>query len=217
MTEPRRPAPDLQAAGLDTVVFDLGNVLVGWDPYLPLAGTMSREDWEVFAAAIDFPRLNLAADAGTSVADVVAAAAEVDAGHGRSLARYYERFADSLTGPVPGSAEIVEDLRGAGVRLLGLTNWSAETFHHAPVAAPAITRLEAVLVSGEVGLAKPDPAIFLLLAERFGVDPAQAVFVDDSPANVAAAESVGFTARHFTGAERFREDLTVLGLLPHAT
>ncbi|RAE29146.1 HAD family phosphatase, partial [Burkholderia multivorans] len=89
----------------------------------------------------------------------------------------YERFEHSLTGPIPGMADIVAELKDAGVRLLGLSNWSAETIHHAPVAAPAISELEDIVVSGREKLIKPDPAIFDLLLSRFGLDPDRTVFV----------------------------------------
>ena len=130
---------------------------------------------------------------------------------------YVDRFAHSLTGPVPGSEAVVRDLAAAGVRLLGLSNWSSELFHHAPAAAPAIALLEDVLVSGDVGLAKPDPAIFVLLIERYGLDAPATVFVDDSPANVAAAADVGLDALLFTGADRLRADLVARGLLAPRT
>src|SRR5699024_5067799 len=89
----------------------------------------------------------------------------------------------------------------------------AETFHHAPQVAPAITQLEDVVVSGCEGLIKPDPAIFEILRERFGLDPVRTVFIDDLPANVEAARSLGFLGLVFTDAPRLRGDLRDLGLL----
>lgn len=198
---------------MSVVVLDLGNVLVRWDPYGAYAGRMSRADVDRFFADVDFATLNHRQDAGRPWADARAEVLATHPQHVDALDLYVRHFADTLAGPVPGSAEVVDDLAAAGVRLLGLTNWSAETFHHAAPAAPAIGRLEAVLVSGEVGLAKPDPAIFRLLAARFDVDPADAVFVDDSPANVAAAREVGFHGIVFTDAAALRRDLTARGLL----
>lgn len=108
---------------------------------------------------------------------------------------------------------MVDALRAAGVRVLGLTNWSAETFHHAVPAAPVIGRLEAVVVSGREGVAKPDPRIFRLLAERHGLDPARTVFADDSRANVEAAAALGYQAVLFTTAEALRAELVARGAL----
>ncbi|GAA3513132.1 HAD family phosphatase [Georgenia daeguensis] len=199
--------------GYDTVVFDLGRVLVGWEPYLAVADQTSEEEWQAFAEAIDFPAVNLAMDGGLSHAAALARVRESHPQHEETLARYCGNFRATLTGPVAGTTAIVEALAAEGVRLLGLTNWSAETFHHAAEAAPVIDRLEDVLVSGREGVVKPDPAIFHLLIERYELRPGTTVFVDDSPANVAAAEGVGLRALHFTGAAQLRADLQNLGLL----
>ena len=93
MTEPDRPTPT-------TVVFDLGNVLIGWDQTGPLADRMSADEWHSFAEAADFPTLNTAADSGVPITDIVARAAEADPRHGEIVAGYYENFDKSLTGPI---------------------------------------------------------------------------------------------------------------------
>ena len=197
---------------VDAVVFDLGNVLVVWDPYLPFAGRMARADVETFFGEIDFPSVNHLQDAGRSWDLARADVRRRFPQHAASLDLYVDHFADSLAGPVPGTAEVVGELAAAGVRLLGLSNWAAETFHHAEPAAPAIGLLEDVLVSGKVGLAKPDPRIFALLAERYGLEPGRTLFVDDSPVNVRAAASAGYVAVLFTSADALRGDLHARGL-----
>lgn len=197
-----------------TVVFDLGQVLIGWDQTGPLSDRMSREEWEEFAQASDFASLNVSADNGSTIAEVVARAAATDPAYGEIVAAYYENFPRSLTGPIPGMAEIVAELKDAGVRLLGLSNWSAETIHHAPVVAPAIDELEDIVVSGREKLIKPDPAIFALLLDRFGLDPGRTVFVDDLPVNVEAARELGLIGIVFTGAADLRAELDRLGVIP---
>lgn len=197
----------------DAVVLDLGNVLVGWDPYLPFEDSMSREEWQQFAADVDFPLLNAMTDRGVPIAEVVALAAKKGPGLADALKGYYDGFGRSLTGPVPGVAEIVDELRAAGLRLIGLTNWSAETFHHAERAAPAIARLDAVVVSGRERLIKPDPQIFQLLAERHDLAPERTVFVDDSSPNTEAAAALGFVPILFISASHLRQELHRLGIL----
>lgn len=197
---------------VQAVVFDLGNVLVRWDPHLALEGSLTRDEVDAMFVEVDFAAFNHLQDAGRPWDAALAVAREEHPRHAAALALYRDNFPASLPGPVPGSEQVVRDLLGAGVRLLGLTNWSAETFPHAAPAAPAIGLLEDVLVSGEVGLAKPDPRIFRLLARRHALDPAATVFVDDSPANVAAAAGEGFDALLFTGAPRLRADLAARGL-----
>ncbi|RYV52915.1 HAD family phosphatase [Pengzhenrongella frigida] len=197
---------------MDTVVFDLGNVLVRWDPYGPFVGRLDHRAVARFFADVDFPAFNQRQDSGRSWAH---ARADVHARfpeHARAVDLYVEHFVDAVPGPVEGSAQIVRDLASDGVRLFGLTNWSAETYHHAEPAAPVIGLLEGVLVSGQVGLVKPDPRIFALLAERFDLVPGRTVFIDDSPANVEAAVRVGYQAVLFTSADALRRDLRALGL-----
>lgn len=194
------------------VVFDLGQVLVQWDPYLPYEGRLARDQVEQYFADVDFPTFNHRQDAGRPWSEARAEVLARFPHHADAFDLYVEHFADSLPGPVPGSEALVRDLVEAGVRVLGLTNWSAETFHHAEPAAPAIGLLEDVLVSGREGVAKPDPRIFALLVERFALDPATTVYTDDSAPNVAAAAAAGFDAVLFRSAARLRADLVARGV-----
>lgn len=202
------------AAGVDAVVFDLGNVLVRWEAARAFDGRLTDAEVEQFFADVDFPALNLRQDAGRPWHEARAEVARTHPQHAATLDLYVERFAHALPGPVPGSAEVVDDLRAAGVRVLGLTNWSAETYHHAVPAAPVIGRLEAVVVSGHEGVVKPDPRIFRVLAERHDLDPARTVFTDDSPVNVAGAAALGYQAVLFTSAPALRAELVARGALP---
>jgi len=195
-----------------TVVLDLGNVLVRWDPRAVYHGRLAPDDVDAFFADVPFEHLARVTDAGTPWAVARAEVARRHPHHAGAVDLYVAHFADSLLGPVPGMHQLVTELRERGVRLLGLTNWSAETFHHAEPAAPAVGLLEAVLVSGEVHLAKPDPAIFTLLIERFALDPAATVFVDDSPPNVAAGAAAGLDALLFRDARTLRGELAARGL-----
>ena len=196
---------------IDTVVYDFGNVLIGWDPFGPYAGR-PRAEIEAFFEAVDFNSINHAADAGTPYAVLLERVARTHPDHVEDLRRYVEHYELSLTGPIEGSAELVAELKGLGLRLYGLTNWQAETFHSAEPAAPAIGLMEDVVVSGREGMAKPDRRIFELVAERFDVDPSRAVFVDDKQVNVDAARGVGFHGVVFTDTEALRRDLRALGL-----
>src|SRR4029450_13491570 len=129
---------------------------------------------------------------------------------------YHEGWPEMVAGDIPGTVEVLAELRGAGVPLYALTNWSAETF--------AITRgrfaflewFDGLLVSGEERVTKPDPAIFQLLLDRFGLDPTATVFVDDSEANVAAARRLGFDAIRITGHEELRRELVARRRLPRS-
>lgn len=193
------------------VLFDLGNVLVRWDARAALVGSFGAARVEEFFTAVDFPTLNLRQDAGRPWSEAIAEVENPQ--HRAMLVHYVRNFADALPGPVPGSAELVDEVIDAGIAVYGLTNWSAETFHHAVPAAPAVGRLTDVLVSGRERLVKPDPRIYRLAAARFDLDPASTVFVDDSARNVEAARAEGFEAVLFTDAAALRDELTRRGVL----
>ncbi|WP_199424035.1 HAD family hydrolase [Actinotalea solisilvae] len=197
---------------VDAVLFDLGQVLVRWDPWLPFRGRHPEADVRRFFDEVDFAAFNHRQDAGRPWAE---ARAELEATHPQHVGLldvYVEHFAEAVPGPVEGADALVDDLRAAGVRVLGLTNWSAETFHVAPTTAPVVGRLEDVLVSGREGLAKPDPRIFGLATRRFGLDPARTLFTDDAPVNVDAAARAGFRTELFTSHDALRGTLRALGV-----
>lgn len=219
MSPNRTENPAEHAVTIETVVLDFGNVLVGWDPYAAYANhadasgrAWTTADVDAFFDEIGFAGLNHEADAGRPFADIIAQLERTHPHRAADLAVYVDHYADTLTGPVPGSETLVKDLAALGLRLYGLTNWSAETFRHAEPAAPAIGLLDGVVVSGRVGLAKPDVRIFELLAGRFDVDPAHAVFVDDKQENIDAARGCGFHAIRFTDAETTRRELRGMGV-----
>jgi 2-haloacid dehalogenase len=211
VTDPTDPVTDPTSPAIDTVVYDFGNVLIGWDPFGPYEGRPKAEI-EAFFEAVDFGSINHAADAGTPYAVLLERVERTRPDLVAGLRRYVEHYELSLTGPIEGSAELVAELKGLGLRLYGLTNWQAETFHSAEPAAPAIGLMDDVIVSGREGMAKPDRRIFELVVERFGVDPARAVFIDDKDVNVDAARGVGFHGVVFTTTEALRKDLRALGL-----
>jgi 2-haloacid dehalogenase len=196
------------------VVFDLGGVLIDWDPRHLYRKLLADEAAvEEFLATVCTPEWNAELDRGRPFTEGVAELVERHPEHAANIAAYHERWPEMVAGDIPGTVEVLAELRAAGVPLYALTNWSAETF--------AITRgrfeflewFDGLLVSGEERVTKPDPAIFQLLLDRFGLDPAATVFVDDSEANVAAARRLGIDATRFTGPEDLRRELVARRLL----
>jgi 2-haloacid dehalogenase len=190
------------------VVFDLGGVLIDWDPrYLYRKLLADEAAVEEFLATVCTPEWNAELDRGRPFAEGVAELVERHPEHAAAIAAYHERWPEMLAGDLPDTVEVLAELRAAGVPLYALTNWSAETF--------AITRgrfewldwFDGLLVSGEERMTKPDPAFFRLLLDRFGLDPGATVFVDDSEANVAAARELGIDAVRFTGPDQLRREL----------
>ena len=201
---------------MTTVVFDLGGVVVLWDPVPAIAAAVGHERAEAFVhgGEFDFVAWNHAQDAGRSWADAEAEAMASHPAFVQEIAAYRPHFDLSLRGLIPGTDQILRALHDRGVRLVALTNWSAETFHHAPEAFPEVFALfDDIVVSGAEGVAKPDPDIFQTLRLRLGHPIEGVLYVDDSARNVEAARSAGMDAVRFTDASALLEDLRGRDLL----
>jgi 2-haloacid dehalogenase len=192
------------------VVFDLGGVLIDWDPRHLYRKLLADEaEMEEFLATVCTPEWNAEQDRGRPFAEGVAELVERHPAHAAAITAFSERWEEMLGGDIPGTVEVLAELRAAGVPLYALTNWSAETFGVARERFEFLAWFDGVLVSGEERMIKPDPRFFRLLVERFALDPWATFYVDDSPANVEAARGLGFDAVRFTGPRRLRQDLAV--------
>ncbi len=204
------PAPSRPAA----VVFDVGGVLIDWNPrYLYRDLFDDEAQMEAFLAEVVTQEWNEQQDAGRPWAEAVEILAAKHPEQRDLIAAYWHRWQEMIGGEIASTVAILDELRGTGVRLFALTNWSAETFTEARPNFPFLEWFEAIVVSGEVKVVKPDPLIFRHLLDRHGLDPATTVFIDDSAANIRAASALGMTAIRFTDAVALRRELVALGLL----
>ena len=195
-------------------VFDLGGVLIDWDPRYLYRKLLAEEgEVEEFLATVCTPEWNAEQDRGRPFAEGVAELVGRHPAHAAAIAAFHERWPEMLGGDIPGAVELLAELRATGLPLYALTNWSAETFVVARERFAFLDWFDGLLVSGEERIIKPDPAIFELLLDRFGLDPGSTFYVDDSPANVAAAAALGLDAVRFTGPGRLRRDLAARRLL----
>ena len=202
------PATDILA-----VVWDFGGVVVEWNlRHLFSEFFDDAADMERFLAEVLTPAENLRCDLGTPLAEVVAELIERSPAHRAPLEAWRDRWIDTIPREIPGTAALLADLRSAGYRLLGLSNFSAETFPWCRARYPVFEAFDDIVISGEVGIAKPQPEVYTLLCARNRLLPAQAVFFDDSPTNVAGAHAVGMPAFAFTTADQARADLRTLGI-----
>jgi 2-haloacid dehalogenase len=202
-------------AGPKAVVFDVGNVLYGWDPESFLVTQIADDAARLrFIEDVDLYSWHETLDGGRPYADAAAEMNEKFPQYAALIAAWSERFGETISGPVPGMHALVEALDGRGVPLFAITNFSADfwpPFHDKERAFFA--RFREIIVSGEVRLLKPDPAIYYLALDRFGLKPADALFVDDREINVEGALAVGMKAHLFTDAADLRARLEAEGLL----
>ena len=201
-------------SGPTHVIFDLGGVLIDWDPrraYRQLGGT--EDEIGHFLERVATSAWNHQFDAGRPFAEGIAERKAQFPDHADWLDAWWSAWPEMLVGAKDETVAILAELKARGTPVTALTNWSAETFPIARARFPFLDTFEHVTVSGAVGLAKPDPAIFHRHAADAGVEPAEALFIDDTAANVEVARQLGFHAHAFTTAAALRGELSAYDLL----
>ncbi len=200
---------------ISAVIFDVGNVLYGWDPDAFLVRQCVDDAERLrFIEDTDLYGWHDTLDGGRPYDEAARELSETFPAYAHLIAAWGERFGETITDPVPGMPEIVGELDARGVPLFGITNFSADFWTPFRAREAALfDRFRDIVVSGEEKVMKPDPAIYYLALDRFGLKPGDALFVDDRQINVDGAEAVGIAAHLFTGAERLRERLRAEGLL----
>ncbi|WP_246164813.1 HAD family hydrolase [Pigmentiphaga aceris] len=204
----------MRSPAVDTVIFDLGNVLIRWNPrnlFSKMFGT-DEAAMEHFLATVCHTEWNEQQDRGRSWEDATAEAIKRSPAHEPYIRAYFDRWEETLGGALEASVRTLQQLHDMDIRLLALTNWSHETFGIAEARFPFLALFEGIVVSGRERLVKPDPAIYKLIIDRYQVRPATTVFIDDSLPNVHAAALEGIHAIHFQGAEGMRAQLRALGI-----
>jgi 2-haloacid dehalogenase len=195
-------------------VFDIGQVLLRWDPKGSLARLVgSAEAAEAFMDEIDFHAWHGRQDAGRAVAEAVADHSKRFPHHAAVFSGFYERWLDAVPEEVPGTRAIFEDLLAQGP-VYGISNFSRELFDRTVPAYPFLGRFTGLVLSADVGINKPDPRIYRILCERHDLDARDCVFIDDSERNVAGARAEGMAGIVFTDAAALSAGLAALGLRP---
>lgn len=197
-------------------IFDLGGVLLDWNPrhlYRKLFGG-DEAAMEHFLATVCTTEWNERQDAGRSFAEATRELLPIHADKIELIEAFGKRFGELIAGPIDGTVDVLAELKARGVPIYAITNWSAETFPPQRQRFAFLSWFDGIVISGMEGVIKPDPRIFRILCERYGVAPESAVFIDDVAANAAAASALGIHGIHFRSADQLRRELVAVGLLP---
>jgi 2-haloacid dehalogenase len=206
MTEAPRPTP--------AIIFDLGAVLIDWDPRHLYRKIFTDEDeMERFLDEVTTAEWNAQHDEGRRWKDGVAELIAEHPERAELITAYRERWEEMLNGPIEGTLDILRRLKESGYEVHALTNWSDETFPIARERYGFLGWFENIVVSGEEKVMKPDPGIFEILLERIGRSASECIFIDDSPRNIAAATGLGFDTIRFVDADQLEKALSARGLL----
>ena len=201
--------------GASAVVFDIGGVLIDWDPRHLYRKVFAGDEgaMEAFLATVCTPEWNARQDAGRPWAEAIASRVREFHAERDHIVAFHERWPEMLGGPIEGTVAILGELRARGMPVYALSNWSAETFPVARARYPFLGLFDGIVISVEERLAKPDLRLFRVLFERYRLDPRSTIFVDDIGPNIAAAAEMGMLTLRFTGPAALRADLRALGLL----
>jgi 2-haloacid dehalogenase len=206
------------APAVDAVLFDLGGVLIDWNPRHVYREHFGRDvaAMEDFLARVVPMTWNHEMDAGKPFDEAVQERQTLFPEHAALIALWRDRWPDMLGGPIEPTVGLLRELRCGGQRVLALTNWSAETFPIARARYGFLSWFETIFVSGEERLAKPDPRFFELAMTRGALVPSRTLFIDDNHANIETAASMGFDTHRFVEPDSLRSALVERRLLSGA-
>ena len=198
----------------DTIIFDLGGVLIDWNPrylYKKIFKTEQEITW--FLENICTPEWNEQQDAGRSFEDATAELLAKFPDHAHAIRAWYDRWQETIQGPIHETVEILKVIKDSKrYRLYALTNWSAETFPWALQNFEFLHWFEGIVVSGVEKTRKPFPDFYQILFERYNITPEKSIFIDDNLKNIEAARALKIDGIHFLGAGHLKGELERRGL-----
>ena len=196
------------------IVFDLGAVLIDWDPrhlYSKVFDDAQEMEW--FLANVCTSEWNLEQDRGRSFEDAIAEASARHPDYAPHIALYHTRWHEMIKGPIAGTVAILEELHEKGTPLYAITNWHGDKFRETRQRFPFLDIFRDIVVSGDEKIIKPDPTIYQRLFDRNGLKASDCFFIDDNVKNIKGAKAVGMMAHHFTTPEKLRAVLVDRGAL----
>ncbi len=199
---------------LKGVVFDVGNVIVRWNPrtlYSKIFPDEAEREW--FLANVCTMRWHMRHDDGVPFEENRRPLLDRYPQYAEAIMAWETRWWEMFSGAIPETEATIEAMHARGVTQVGLTNMPSSVKSGVFAMSPVFGRFKHIVVSGDVGLAKPDPRIFELAARHAGLAPGELLFIDDSALNCEAAEHVGYAAHHFTDPAALAPALAAHGLL----
>ncbi len=196
------------------IVFDLGAVLIEWDPrhlYRKIFTDPEKMEW--FLTNVCHNDWNLEQDRGRSFDEAVAEAIGRHPEWEREIKLYRDRWVEMVPGDIPATVQILEELHAKGAPLYAITNWNGDTFRITQGRFKFLSLFRDIVVSGDEKLVKPEPDIFHLLASRNNIELSESIFIDDSAKNIKGAEAMGMKTHHFVTPEGLRADLKSRNLI----
>ena len=203
-------------AGYKTIIFDLGGVLIDWNPHYVFNDNYfsSLEDREYFFREICTSDWNEEQDAGRSIVDATQELVRRFPDWEKPIRDFYGRWTEMLNGPIPGTVAIFRQLKDSErFKIYALTNWQASLFEIALVRFDFLHWFDGRVVSGVEKTRKPFPEFYQILLDRYNVNPEEALFIDDNFRNVKAAEAMGLKTIHFQSPEQLETELRALDML----
>jgi 2-haloacid dehalogenase len=209
------PATDATRRSRSVVVFDVGGVLLEWNPRHLYRKLFAGDDdaMETFLRDVCTEEWNERQDAGRTFAEAAAELLPAHPDKAHLIHAFGTRFDEMIPGAIDATVDIVRELKVNRVPVYAVTNWSAETFPPQRERFDFLAQFDGIVVSGEEGVIKPDVRIFRILLDRYSIDPHTAVFIDDNPANAESAATLGIHGIHFQSPALLRRELEALGLL----
>lgn len=198
---------------IKAIIFDLGGVLIDWDPRHMYRTVFDDEaEMEYFLTEIATLEWNSRHDEGRPWADGVAMLSAEYPEYAHLIELYQQRWIEMLHGPIDETVALVAKLKAAGHELHALTNWSDETFPIALDRYEFLGWFDHIVVSGDEKVIKPDPRIYEILLDRIGRNASECVFIDDGIRNIEAARKLGFAGIHYRNPAQLRDELAALGI-----
>ncbi|SDP99489.1 2-haloacid dehalogenase [Mucilaginibacter sp. OK268] len=200
---------------INTIIFDLGAVLIDWNPHYMYRTLFTNEqEMKDFLATVCTSDWNEEQDAGRSLQEGTDLLVAQHPQHEANIRAFYGRWEEMLGEPFHDTVELFRRLKTSGkYKIYALTNWSAETFPVALARYDFLGWFDGIVVSGIEKMRKPVPEFYQILLDRYQVDPQTALFIDDNYRNILAAEKAGIKSIHFTSAGELEKELEALDLL----